>query len=124
MLQPFDDSIATKNRRISAANAKRILLRWGKSLESIVIHLACAIVSAKPPDPSSDQTSLTLVGRVQANEEAAWQRLVDLYGPLIFSWGCRGGLSVEDSADVMQEVFACGSFIKRTSNRGERPTSC
>ncbi|QDV44083.1 RNA polymerase sigma factor [Stieleria neptunia] len=56
-------------------------------------------------DSSSGQTSLTLVGRVQADDQAAWQRLVDLYGPLIFSWGCRGGLSVEDAADVMQEVF-------------------
>lgn len=60
---------------------------------------------ANPDAPSSGRTSLTLVGRVQANDEAAWQRLVDLYGPLIFSWGCRGGLSTEDAADVMQEVF-------------------
>jgi RNA polymerase sigma-70 factor (ECF subfamily) len=49
---------------------------------------------------------MSLVDRVQANDDAAWQRLVDLYGPLIFSWGCRGGLSGEDAADVMQEVFA------------------
>lgn len=62
--------------------------------------------SAKPSDASSYATSPTLVSRVQANEEAAWQRLVELYGPLIFSWACRGGLSGEDAADVMQEVFA------------------
>ena len=42
---------------------------------------------------------------MQANDEIAWRRLVDLYGPLIFSWGCRGGLSQEDAADVLQEVF-------------------
>ncbi|MBI2481588.1 MAG: sigma-70 family RNA polymerase sigma factor [Planctomycetia bacterium] len=63
-------------------------------------------LSSKPSDASSHATSPTLVGRVQANEEAAWQRLVDLYGPLIFSWACRGGLASEDAADVMQEVFA------------------
>jgi RNA polymerase sigma-70 factor (ECF subfamily) len=62
--------------------------------------------SANPPDESSSVTSPTLVGRVQANEEAAWQRLVELHGPLIFSWGCRAGLSGEDAADMMQEVFA------------------
>ena len=62
--------------------------------------------SAHSSDDSSLATSPTLVGRVQANEEAAWQRLVDLYGPLIFSWGSRSGLSSEDAADVMQEVFA------------------
>ncbi len=78
--------------------------------------------SAKPHDESSHATSLTLVGRVQANEQAAWQRLVDLYGPLIFSWGCRGGLSSEDAADVMQEVFAAvtkaiGRFDAAASGR-------
>ena len=57
-------------------------------------------------DRPSSATSVSLVDRVQANDDAAWQRLVDLYGPLIFSWGCRGGLSGEDAADVMQEVFA------------------
>ncbi|MEO8495950.1 MAG: sigma-70 family RNA polymerase sigma factor [Planctomycetota bacterium] len=61
---------------------------------------------AKPTDSSSHATSPTLVGRVQANEQAAWQRLVDLYGPLIFSWARRGRLSSDDAADVMQEVFA------------------
>ncbi len=58
---------------------------------------------------SSHATSLTLVARVQANDEEAWQRLVDLYGPLIFSWANRGGLSNEDAADVMQEVLAAGA---------------
>ena len=64
------------------------------------------MLSAHPSDESSHATSPSLVGRVQANEEEAWQRLVDLYGPLIFSWGCRSGLCGEDAADVMQEVFA------------------
>jgi len=62
--------------------------------------------SVTPSDGSSSKTSPTLVGRVQANESSAWQRLVDLYGPLIYSWACRGGLASEDAADVMQEVFA------------------
>jgi hypothetical protein len=74
-------------------------------------HLARAIVPAKPEHPSPDQTSFTPVGRVQANDDAAWQRLVDLYGPLIFSWGCRAGLSVEDAADVMQEAFCLSRQI-------------
>ena len=56
-------------------------------------------------DASSSATSLSLVERVRANDSAAWQRLVDLYGPLVFAWACRGGLSEEDSADAMQEVF-------------------
>ncbi len=55
---------------------------------------------------SSFLTSPSLVQRVRANEATAWQRLVDLYGPLVFAWAVRGGLTHEDAADVMQEVFA------------------
>lgn len=72
------------------------------------------MVAANSDDASSFQTSATLVGRVQSHDQAAWQRLVDLYGPLIFSWGCRSGLSNEDAADVMQDVFtAVAGAIRR-----------
>ena len=54
---------------------------------------------------SAFRTSASLVMRVQANEERAWGRLVDLYGPLVFSWGRRGGLQGEDAADLVQDVF-------------------
>jgi len=57
-------------------------------------------------DDSSLPTSPTLVARVRANEATAWQRLVDLCGPLVFAWAGRGGLSHDDAADVIQEVFA------------------
>jgi RNA polymerase sigma-70 factor (ECF subfamily) len=50
-------------------------------------------------------TSLSLLGRVQANQAEAWQRLVDLYAPLVYHWCRRWGLSPEDTADVFQEVF-------------------
>ena len=74
------------------------------SRRSVLKRIRCCPPSQ--PDASSCATSPTLVGRVQANEESAWQSLVELYGPLIWSWGCRSGLSGEDAADVMQEVFA------------------
>lgn len=70
-------------------------------------------MSIQRTSSSSQATSPTLVARIQADEAAAWQRLVDLYGPLIYSWGCRGGLSREDAADVMQEVFAAVSIAIR-----------
>lgn len=56
-------------------------------------------------DESSQATSESLLIRVSARESAAWQRLVDLYGPLVFSWCQRGGLQNDDAADVMQDVF-------------------
>jgi RNA polymerase sigma-70 factor (ECF subfamily) len=50
-------------------------------------------------------TSLTLLERVKARDAAAWQRLIRLYGPLVFQWCRRWRLSAEDAADVSQEVF-------------------
>ena len=50
-------------------------------------------------------TSLSLLARAQARQESAWERLVDLYAPLVCHWCRRCGLSEEDTADVFQEVF-------------------
>ena len=35
----------------------------------------------------------------------AWQRLVEIYGPLIYRWSRKAGLASEDAADVVQESF-------------------
>ncbi len=56
------------------------------------------------PQPAS-ATSRSLVARVQANEPAAWERLVGLYAPLVFQWCRRAGLNDQDAADVFQDVF-------------------
>jgi RNA polymerase sigma-70 factor, ECF subfamily len=53
----------------------------------------------------SPATSLTLLQRAQARQPAAWERLVDLYAPLVLHWCRRAGLDDQDSADVFQEVF-------------------
>jgi RNA polymerase sigma-70 factor (ECF subfamily) len=42
---------------------------------------------------------------MKTRDPQAWQRLTDLYGPLVFHWGRRHGLSPEDAGDLMQEVF-------------------
>jgi RNA polymerase sigma-70 factor (ECF subfamily) len=55
--------------------------------------------------PTADATSPSLLVRVQANEPGAWERLIDLYAPLVYHWCRRGGLTGEDAADVFQEVF-------------------
>jgi RNA polymerase sigma-70 factor (ECF subfamily) len=52
-----------------------------------------------------DSTSLSLLARVQGNQPAAWDQLVELYAPLVYHWCQRGGLGAEDTADVFQEVF-------------------
>jgi RNA polymerase sigma-70 factor, ECF subfamily len=54
---------------------------------------------------SSFATSRSLLARVQADEAQAWERLVDLYAPLVLRWCRARGLQHQDIADVMQEVF-------------------
>ena len=57
-----------------------------------------------PPYREDDPSSSLLV-RVWAREKTAWDRLVHLYTPLVFSWGRREGLSEADALDVGQDVF-------------------
>ena len=41
-------------------------------------------------------TSSTLLHRVRSRDPAAWQRFVNLYGPLVYHWGRRAGLQEAD----------------------------
>lgn len=52
-----------------------------------------------------DTTSFSLIERVRAQDNLAWQRLVDLYGPLVFSWCRQWGLRADECGDLLQEVF-------------------
>jgi RNA polymerase sigma-70 factor (ECF subfamily) len=52
-----------------------------------------------------DTTSLSLLARLRANQPTAWERLVELYAPLVYHWCRRCGLGPEDTADVFQDVF-------------------
>lgn len=56
-----------------------------------------------------ESTASSLLQRARTRDAAAWQRLVDLYGPVIYSWVRQSGLQPEDSADVVQEVFSAAS---------------
>ena len=53
----------------------------------------------------SAASSTTLVNRLKAREPEAWQQLIDLYSPLVYSWCRRSGMHAEDAADVLQEVL-------------------
>lgn len=64
-----------------------------------------------------ESTSSSLIARIQARDDQAWRRLVDLYGPLVYYWCRQAGLTPEDGDDVAQEVFrtvvvAIGTFRK------------
>jgi RNA polymerase sigma-70 factor (ECF subfamily) len=72
----------------------------------------------RPPSESGDSTSPSLLEQVQAQDAEAWQRLADLYGPLVYYWCRRFGLKPADASDVFQDVFsavltAIGGFRRR-----------
>jgi RNA polymerase sigma-70 factor (ECF subfamily) len=52
-------------------------------------------------------TSISLLERLRRpNEQAAWERFVELYTPLLYYWARRIGLQSCDAADLVQDVFA------------------
>lgn len=51
-------------------------------------------------------TSVTLLERVrQRDDQAAWERFVALYTPLLYRWAQRAGLADQDAADLAQDVL-------------------
>jgi RNA polymerase sigma-70 factor, ECF subfamily len=50
-------------------------------------------------------TSMSLLARVQVDEPQAWERLVNLYAPLVMHWCRASGLQDQNVADLFQEVF-------------------
>lgn len=73
-----------------------------------------------PASHTSSSTSTSLLRRVKARDPHAWQRLVNLYGPLVYRWAREAQLQDSDATDVMQEVFqAVSGAIERF--RHDRP---
>jgi RNA polymerase sigma-70 factor (ECF subfamily) len=54
---------------------------------------------------NSFSTSASLIRRVKGRDPDAWQRLSQLYGPLVYRWTRQCGLQPSDAADVVQNVF-------------------
>ena len=69
--------------------------------------------------PSSFDTSDSLVRLVKARDEAAWKRLTELYGPLVYHWCRKSGLNSEDSADLLQDVYR--SLVKNIEGFEKSP---
>ena len=65
-------------------------------------------------------TSPSLIDRIKASDQTAWEKLFDLYGPLVNFWLRRAKLQPADARDVSQEVFQAvakgiGKFKKEAS---------
>lgn len=55
-------------------------------------------------------TSGSLLQRLQqSGDQAAWERLVDIYSGHLFLWACRAGLPGEQAADLVRGVFAAAA---------------
>lgn len=68
----------------------------------------------------SSSTSRSLLVRIKDRDSEAWNRLVDLYAPLVYHW-CRAmDVSEQDVADIVQDVFQ--SLTRKIADfRKERP---
>ena len=64
-------------------------------------------------------TSLSLLERARARDEAAWRRLAELYEPVVLRWCRRADLDDTDAADVRQEVFLAVAARIGEFRRGE-----
>ena len=68
----------------------------------------------------SPKTSLTLLSLARTGDTEAWNRLVNVYGPLVYQQCKRKNLSDDDAAEVAQDVFlALHGGLKKF--RKERP---
>ncbi|MDX1929043.1 MAG: sigma-70 family RNA polymerase sigma factor [Pirellulaceae bacterium] len=54
---------------------------------------------------NSGATRMSLIARARGQQSAAWEELVELYGPLVAHWCSRCGLDSHTTADCVQEVF-------------------
>jgi RNA polymerase sigma-70 factor (ECF subfamily) len=54
---------------------------------------------------ANQPTSPTLLARLRAGQQDAWDRLLHLYGPLVRQWCLQQGVHGADADDVTQEVF-------------------
>lgn len=57
------------------------------------------------PPGSTDSVSTSLLVRARANDRTAWERLADLFTPVVYNWVRRGGVPEADAEDVVQDVF-------------------
>jgi len=74
--------------------------------------------SVEPPRPGEHPTASTsLLRGVQKMDGAAWGRLVDTFGGIVYRWCRSSGLRPDDAADVVQEVFVS---VARGIDRFER----
>ena len=56
-------------------------------------------------DRNSSTTSLSLINQARNNDEDAWQKMCNIYSPLVVDWVRKVGIQSEDVNDIVQDVF-------------------
>ena len=59
----------------------------------------------KPLDTDYSATSTELLRQAQANDQTAWQQLVELYSRRMYRWCRRAGLQPADARNTVQEAL-------------------
>ena len=85
--------------RIALASGRRFPLACG-SCQYLVTRR-----NVNNSEDDLSRTSSSLLRGAQADDQSAWVRLVDKYGPLVYHWCRRAGLQPADASDVVQEVL-------------------
>jgi RNA polymerase sigma-70 factor (ECF subfamily) len=80
-----------------------------------------APLATPPPPELAGSTSRSLLARLKDNSSDAWERLVALYGPLVYHWCWKLDLPRQEMADVFQDVFQAVAVHIGTF-RKDRPT--
>ena len=82
------------------------------------------VVKTSKSEGSSSTSQSLLVG-LKDGDPRAWQRLVSLYGPLIYYWCRSADVGPDDTADLVQEVFRkVHGAIGRFRREHEGVSSC
>ncbi|TWU42130.1 RNA polymerase sigma factor CnrH [Novipirellula artificiosorum] len=64
-----------------------------------------------------------MLERARGGDPAAWRRLAQVYGPIVYGWARRCGCQSADAADVMQETFAAvANAIHRFDDQRDQAT--
>lgn len=72
---------------------------------------------------SGGSTSRSLLDHARHADAAAWERLVQLYSPLVASWCRRWGVAEQELPDLLQEIFAAvAKNLGRFRNERETDT--
>ena len=75
-------------------------------------------MNTKGNQNSDNSIASSLLFRAQNQENAAWDRVNELFGPLIHSWIRKSGILESDAADISQQVLQqvfrnIGSFTRK-----------